>query len=81
MTRLEQIVAKQAIGARFVITAPMLGLTAPQFDALAQGWIAHGGSGFAPAAVPHRTCIDGEFYINRVTVVRTGDNADDVAGN
>ena len=79
MTRIEQIVAKQAIGARFVITAPMLGLTAPQFDALAQEWVAHGGCGFAPAGVPHRTCIDGEFYINRVTVVRTTDNVDDAA--
>ena len=71
MAKIEDVVARQKDGARFVITAPMLGLTAPQFDVLANEWIEQGGAGFQVAGVPHRTCIDGEFFINRVTVVKS----------
>ena len=70
MAKIDEVVARQKDGARFVLTAPMLALTAQQFDILANDWIADGGNGFAVAGVPHRTCIDGEFFINRITVVK-----------
>lgn len=70
MAKLDEVVARQKEGARFVITAPMLGVSAQDFDWMANGWLLEGGSGFSVAGVPHRTCIDGEFFINRITVVK-----------
>ena len=70
MTKVSEVLARQKVGARFVLTAPMLHVTAQEFDLLASMWIEEGGHGFAVAGVPHRTCIDGEFFINRITVVK-----------
>ena len=70
IAKVDDVVARQKEGARFVITAPMLGLTAPEFDLIATDWIEHGGCGFQVAGVPHRTCIDGEFFINRITLMK-----------
>jgi hypothetical protein len=71
MAKIDEVVLRQKEGARFVITAPMLGLNEQQFDALASTWVEEGGPGFDVAGVPHRTCIDGEFFINRITVVKS----------
>lgn len=68
MAILEQIVARQAEGSRFVLSAAQLGLSITAFDALVQQWLDDGAPGFEMAAVPHRKCIDGEFFIDRVTV-------------
>lgn len=73
-TQLNAIVAKQKIGARFVISAPMLGLDVIAFDRLAQSWLGNGGSGFVPDGVPFRKVIDGQFYIQRLTVLRVSDD-------
>lgn len=70
MAILEQIVARQSAGSRFVISAVQLGLSVAAFDALVQRWLEDGAPGFEMAAVPHRKCIDGEFFIDRVTVRR-----------
>jgi hypothetical protein len=70
MAKIEDVVKRQKEGARFVISAPMLGVSEQEFDVLANTWIEEGGVGFQIAGVPHRTCIDGEFFINRVTVVK-----------
>ena len=70
-TALHTLVNKQKLGARFVISAPMLGLDARQFDTLAQSWISDGGQGFVLDGIPFRKVIDGEFFIQRVTVLRT----------
>lgn len=69
--KIDDFVKKQKDGAKFVITAQMLGLTAEEFDTLARIWHDDGGPGFNVVGVPHRTVIDGEFLINRVTVVKT----------
>lgn len=68
--QLNAFVAKQKIGARFVITAPMLGLDVIAFDRLAQSWIEQGGPGFMLDGIPFRKVIDGQFYIQRLTVIR-----------
>lgn len=73
-TQLSAVVAKQKIGARFVITAPMLGLDVIAFDRLAQTWLAEGGPGFVLDGVPFRKVIDGQFYIQRLTVLRVSDD-------
>jgi hypothetical protein len=67
---LEEIVGKQKIGAKFVLSAPMLGMDLAAFDAQAQIWAEHGGTGFEPAGVPFRKVIDGQFLIQRLTVVK-----------
>lgn len=72
MATLEEIVHRQREGANFVISAAMLGLTTQAFDALVQPWLKVGGPGFAAIKVPHRKCIDGEFFVDRITVCRTG---------
>ncbi len=72
--QLSAFVAKQKFGARFVITAPMLGLDVIAFDQLAQSWIEQGGSGFVLDGIPFRKVIDGQFYIQRLTVLRVGDD-------
>ncbi|MGZ3238218.1 MAG: hypothetical protein ACXWIN_00455 [Burkholderiaceae bacterium] len=70
MAKLEDIVNKQKDGAKFVITSAMLRLTTTEFDSLAQIWIKNGGPGFTMSGVPFRKCIDGEFLIDRVTVIK-----------
>lgn len=71
MNRLDNFVKRQKEGATFVITAQMLGLTPDEFDAVAQIWNDQGGPGFNVVGVPHRTVLDGEFFISRVTVIKT----------
>lgn len=71
MASIDDFVKKQKAGARFVITAQMLRLKPQEFDAMAQRWFDEGGPGFNVVGVPHRTVVDGEFLISRVTVVRT----------
>jgi hypothetical protein len=71
MASVEDFVKKQQAGARFVISAQMLRLKPQEFDALAQRWLDDGGPGFNVVGVPHRTVVDGEFLISRVTVIRT----------
>ena len=71
MASIEDFVKKQKVGARFVITAQMLRLKPQEFDALAQRWLEDGGPGFNVIGVPHRTVVDGEFIISRITVIRT----------
>lgn len=70
MARLQDIVAKQKDGARFVITAQMLRVDPEEFDTLVKLWMEDEQRGFELADVPHRRCIDGEFFIDRITVVR-----------
>jgi hypothetical protein len=71
MASIVDFVKKQKPGAQFVITAQMLKLRPQDFDRLANIWIDDGGPGFNVVGVPHRTVIDGEFLISRVTVIRT----------
>ncbi|ADJ65278.1 MULTISPECIES: hypothetical protein [Herbaspirillum] len=71
MAKLEDIVRKQKPGATFVISAQMLQMSPREFDALAQVWDDEGGPGFNVAAVPFRVVVEDEFFISRVTVVRT----------
>lgn len=71
MAKLEDIVARQKHGARFVLSAQMLGMDVDTFDTVAQTWIEHGGPGFEATGVPFRKVIDGEFLIARLTVVKT----------
>lgn len=70
MASLEEIVSKQKIGAKFVLSAPMLGMDLAAFNTQAAIWAEHGGPGFEPCGVPFRKVIDGEFLIQRLTVVR-----------
>jgi hypothetical protein len=70
MAKLDDFVSKQKDGATFVITAQMLRLPPQDFDKLAQGWLDDGGPGFNVIGTPHRTVVDGEFFISRVTVVK-----------
>lgn len=71
MASLDDLVKKQKVGASFVISAQMLRLKPQEFDPMAQRWIDDGGPGFNVLGVPHRTVVDGEFLISRVTVIRT----------
>lgn len=71
MATLEDIVRKQKTGAQFVITSQMLKLKPQEFDALAQLWLDEGGPGFNVMGTPHRSVVDGEFFISRITVIRT----------
>ncbi|HJV76060.1 MAG TPA: hypothetical protein VJ654_17700 [Noviherbaspirillum sp.] len=71
MASIDDLVRKQKAGAQFVISAQMLRLTPQQFDPMAQGWLDDGGPGFNVIGIPHRTVVDGEFLISRVTVIRT----------
>ena len=68
---LEAFVKKQKEGATFVISAQMLRMAPKDFDALAQGWLDDGGPGFNVVGVPFRSVVDGDFFISRITVVRT----------
>jgi hypothetical protein len=71
MASIDDFVKKQKAGAQFVITAQMLRLKPQDFDAIAQRWLDDGGPGFNVVGIPHRTVVDGEFLISRVTVIRT----------
>ena len=71
MATIDEFVKKQKTGAQFVITAQMLRMKAPEFDALAQRWLDDGGPGFNVIGVPHRSVVEDEFLITRVTVIRT----------
>ena len=73
MSTLDDFINKQKPGARFVITAPMLRMTAQQFDSVAQEWMEDGGPGFDIAGIPHRVVIGGQFFIARITVQRHGE--------
>ncbi|AZP11603.1 MULTISPECIES: hypothetical protein [Undibacterium] len=70
MASLEEIVSKQKLGAKFVLSAPMLGMDIATFDTQAALWAEHGGPGFEAAGVPFRKVIDGQFLIQRLTVVK-----------
>lgn len=70
MALLEDIVNKQKDGAQFVISAQMLHLDPEEFDTLVHMWLEDGGLGFELSGVPHRKCVDGEFFIDRITVRR-----------
>lgn len=54
-----------------MISAQMLRMKPQDFDPLALNWLEEGGPGFNVIGVPHRTVVDGEFLISRVTVIRT----------
>jgi len=71
MASVNDLVKKQKAGAQFVITAQMLRLKPQEFDPMVQRWLDDGGPGFNVVGVPHRTVIDGQFLISRVTVIRT----------
>jgi len=74
MAKLEEIVKRQKLGAKFVLSFQMLGMDVETFDTAAQTWIEHGGPGFEAAGVPFRKVIDGEFLIARLTVVKTAED-------
>lgn len=74
MSKLEEFVNKQKEGAKFVITSAMLRLGTEKFDSLARDWIENGGPGFQISGVPFRKCIDGEFFIDRVTAIKVASN-------
>ncbi len=71
MQDLASLVQKQKIGARFVLSAPMLGLDLVAFDRLAQTWMAQGGEGFRVDGIPFRKVVGGQFLIGRITLQRT----------
>ena len=71
MAALDDLVKKQKAGAQFVISAQMLRLKPQEFDLMAERWLEDGGPGFNVVGVPHRSVVDGEFLITRVTVIRT----------
>jgi hypothetical protein len=71
MASIEDLVKKQKAGAQFVISAQMLRMKPQDFDPMAQRWLDDGGPGFNVIGIPHRTVVDGEFLISRVTVIRT----------
>jgi len=71
MANLDDLVRKQKPGAQFVISAQMLRIKPQEFDPMAQRWLDDGGPGFNVVGVPHRSVVDGEFFITRVTVIRT----------
>jgi hypothetical protein len=71
MSAIDDFVKRQKDGATFVITSQMLRLKPAEFDALAQQWYDDGGPGFNVIGTPHRTVVDGEFFITRVTVIKT----------
>ena len=68
--KLQAIVERQKPEARFVIMSTMLGLDLLAFDALAKQWIANGGPGFVADGIPFRKVLNGQFYIQRLTVRR-----------
>lgn len=71
MAKIDDIVKKQKEGAKFVISGAMLGLEPEEFDTVAKLWTEDCNHGFVVSGVPHRKCIDGEFFIDRITVTKT----------
>ncbi len=71
MSTVDDLVRRQKEGAQFVISAQMLRLKPQEFDPIAQRWFDDGGPGFNVVGVPHRSVVDGNFLISRVTVIRT----------
>lgn len=71
MATVDDLVRRQKEGAQFVISAQMLRLKPQEFDPIAQRWLDDGGPGFNVVGVPHRSVVDGNFLISRVTVIRT----------
>lgn len=71
MASLDDLVRKHKAGAQFVISAQMLRLQPEEFDPMAQRWLDDGGPGFNVVGTPHRTVIGNDFFISRVTVIRT----------
>ena len=71
MQKLSDIIQKQKIGAQFVLSAPMLGIDVVAFDHLAKSWASQEDLGFQIVGVPFRKVIQGQFLIQRVTVIRT----------
>lgn len=72
MASVQEIVERQKDGAQFVISAQMLRMKTEEFDALVKTWLQRGAPGFALTAMPHRMVIDGEFFIDRITAIKTG---------
>ncbi|MGS0742002.1 hypothetical protein ACVBEF_09230 [Glaciimonas sp. GG7] len=70
MARIDDIVKRQKDGAKFIISGAMLGLEPEEFDTVAKLWIQECNHGFVVSGVPHRKCIDGEFFIDRITVTK-----------
>ena len=70
MANLQDIVSKYEDGARFVITAQMLRVGIEEFDTLVKLWMQDEKRGFELAGMPHRRVVDGEFFIDRITVIR-----------
>jgi len=71
MATIDDLVRRQKEGAQFVISAQMLRLKPQEFDPIAQLWLDEGGPGFNVVGVPHRSVVEGNFLISRVTVIRT----------
>jgi hypothetical protein len=71
MATIEDIVNKQKVGATFVISAQMLRLGPEEFETLLKVWLEDGDLGLELAGVPHRKLVDGEFYIDRITDIKT----------
>ncbi|MCU6433310.1 hypothetical protein LPB67_05895 [Undibacterium sp. Jales W-56] len=67
---LEAIVARQKPGAKFVVSAEMLGMSVPDFDLQAKRWMEEDGPGFTTTGVPFRRVIDGQFLIQRLTLLK-----------
>jgi hypothetical protein len=70
MARIEEVVNRQKEGAQFVLSGAMMGLPPDEFDIVAKVWLEGGGNGFRVVGVPHRCCIDNNFFIDRITVVK-----------
>jgi hypothetical protein len=70
MASIEDVVNRQKEGAQFVLSGAMMGLAPDEFDIVAKLWVKGGGNGFRVIGTPHRRCIDGEFFIDRVTVIK-----------
>lgn len=74
MATVQEIVDRQKDGAQFVISAQMLRMATEEFDALVKTWMQQGAPGFVLTSMPHRKVVDGEFFIDRITAIRTADN-------
>lgn len=70
MANIEDVLKRQKDGAKFVISAQMLGMETEDFDVVAKIWCEKGGPGFAVVGAPHRSYIDDRFVISRVTVMK-----------
>jgi hypothetical protein len=71
MSKLENVLNRQKEGAKFVLSAQMLGMEIDDFETVVKAWCEGGGPGFSVVGVPHRAFVDGRFVISRVTVMKT----------